>query len=82
VVVTDGPAYDQPVPMARLRQRDPGFQHFGAPRYRTAPPVVRRVVETRAIEPAIERRPAHDGGDASREAWLRSLDRKYGVNTR
>lgn len=82
VVIGDGPAHDRPAPMARLRERDSGFRQFGASRYRDVRPSARRLVETRHYQRAVERRPARDGGDASREAWLRSLDRKYGINTR
>jgi hypothetical protein len=81
VVIGDGAIYVRPVPMARVRPRYPGFQQFGARSTRDTPPP-RRVVETRRYERAVERHPARDDGDASREAWLRSLDRKYGVNTR
>lgn len=80
VVVSDGPVYDQP--MARVRERDLGFQQFGARSYRDTQAAPRPVREVQRIERAIERRPARDGGDPSREAWLRSLDRKYGANTR
>jgi hypothetical protein len=70
VVITDGPPRDRPdaAPMARLRapERDAGFEQF-----RPAP---RRVA---AQEVRLSR-----GDDASRDVWLRSLDRKYGISTR
>jgi hypothetical protein len=70
VVINDGPLRGSPdaSPMARVRsyERDPGFEQF-----RPAP----RRVTSHEIRQSR-------GDEASREAWLRSLDRKYGVNTR
>jgi hypothetical protein len=79
VVISDGPLRDLPgpAPMARVRsfERDSGFEQFrSAPRRATqyATPRFARVAERRQTQ----------GDEGSREAWLRSLDRKYGANTR
>jgi hypothetical protein len=89
VVITDGAARETPVaretprsaPMAREHrfERDPGFERFGAREYRPAP---RRVIQYEAPRPVRAEFRSAPSGDASREVWLRSLDRKYGANTR
>jgi hypothetical protein len=95
VVITDGPVRDSsPVPMAR--QRDPGFQQLGGgfpnanrrvgqyqSRQRSELSRARpHPDETRSSSNREKPRFVGGGDDVSREAWLRSLDRKYGVNTR
>ena len=79
VVVDDGPLRVAPGPMARSRsfERDRGFERFGMP----APRRVTQNDETPRRPRATERGPSR-GEESSREAWLRSLDRKYGINTR
>ena len=85
IVISDGPSrYSPPsVPMARLR--DPGFEHFGTSRYREPRYASREVVEQRRPSRrwATARSTTREtSGEMSREAWLRSLDRKYGINSR
>jgi hypothetical protein len=79
VVVDDGPLRVAPGPMARSRsfERDRGFEQFGT----SAPRHVTQNDETPRRPRATERGPSR-GEESSREAWLRSLDRKYGINTR
>lgn len=79
IVISDGPVRYSPAPMARLR--DPGFEHFGTSRYREPRYAAREFVEQRRPSRRWEtaRETSHD---TSRAAWLRSLDRKYGVNSR
>jgi hypothetical protein len=68
--------------MARARNR--GFEQFGtsAPRdIQFAPRRVTQNYETPRLQRASERRQSR-GEESSREAWLHSLDRKYGITTR
>jgi hypothetical protein len=87
VVITDGPLREVPSagPMARERrfERDRGFEQFGARGLRGPRSADRRVTHDEPPRPvrATEFHPPR-GDEASREVWLRSLDRKYGVNTR
>ena len=79
VVVDDRPLRVAPGPMARSRsfERGRGFEQFGTP----APRRVTQNDETPRRPRATGRGPSR-GEESSREAWLRSLDRKYGINTR
>lgn len=84
VVISDGPLRDWPGPGPMARARNRGFEQFGtsAPRdIRSAPRHVTQNYETPRLLRASERGQSR-GEQSSREAWLRSLDRKYGINTR
>lgn len=84
VVISDGPLRDGPGPAPMARARNRGFEQFGtsAPRdIQFAPRRVTQNYETPRLPRATERRQSR-GEESSREAWLRSLDRKYGINTR
>jgi hypothetical protein len=83
VVISDGPLRDSPGPAPMARERDRGLEQFGTSALRDTWSAPRRVTEYEAPRFArvTERRQSR-GDETSREAWLRSLDRKYGISSR
>jgi len=83
IEISDGPSRYSPPPTPMARLHAPGFEHFGTSRNRE--PRASHVSEPRYVSRAVveRRRPSRETSqESSREAWLRSLDRKYGVNSR